>query len=447
MDRGGGDVRSVVVWVQVELEVADDERTVTVVHIKGWRVDGVMMEVLTQCWAALQALHTLQLWNTALDDHSLSLLVAGLVRCPRLTTLTLDNNPLAHLPIASLLARSSFLENLSLRWCGLTDTDMRGMALVLGSALGANTALLSLDLSGNRVGDAGVGYLAEALQLNRVLLVLNLSSNRVSSAGVARLAEALSWFRVPEDLQEVRKSLINKELAKYIVIKEKPKSSTIVPYEAAKGAQRSGRATLTMNGPKNLPRNIASSNKLKKDLTVVTYLEKTAKKEPRRSSCRKKKMSLCEESLPQKQLVVEVDPELRVCAPRVRPSWYTEGDTEVLSYGRHPLLQAGFIHQGELWLPANRTLGSLNLARNQIGEKGVEALLTAVEEQVIPPEYGDGRGLRRLVLHLNPINPHSEEALALGRLLAVRDPLYRLPIIDLQKVYISPCAIPVRAAI
>jgi len=82
--------------------------------------------------------------------------------------------------------------HLSLRYCGITSLGARYLGEALGCAAVQNGRLLSLDLAGNHVGDAGVSHLARGLRLNRTLLVLNLAGNDIGDPGACQLAEVTS---------------------------------------------------------------------------------------------------------------------------------------------------------------------------------------------------------------------------------------------------------------
>ena len=84
--------------------------------------------------------------------------------------------------------------HLSLRYCGITWLGARYLGQSLGDATTGppNTRLLTLQLAGNHVCDAGVAHLARALRLNTTLLVLNLAGNDIGDAGACQLAEVCS---------------------------------------------------------------------------------------------------------------------------------------------------------------------------------------------------------------------------------------------------------------
>ncbi|NXD87404.1 CARL2 protein, partial [Halcyon senegalensis] len=62
---------------------------------------------------------------------------------------------------------------------------------VLLSALGSNTSLISLDISGNAMGDTGAKMLAKALQINTKLRTLIWDRNNTTAYGLLEVAQAL----------------------------------------------------------------------------------------------------------------------------------------------------------------------------------------------------------------------------------------------------------------
>ena len=86
-------------------------------------------------------------------------------------------------------SRSALMESTSTNWSGrnLTDEHMKGVSGVLMS----NTKLTMLDLSKNRIGDAGAQALEVALQGAVGLQTLTLSCNRIGDDGACAIAAAL----------------------------------------------------------------------------------------------------------------------------------------------------------------------------------------------------------------------------------------------------------------
>ncbi|KAK7106480.1 hypothetical protein V1264_017730 [Littorina saxatilis] len=116
-----------------------------------------------------------------------------------------------------------------------------------------------------------------------------------------------------------------------------------------------------------------------------------------------------------------------------------------------PLTQDVENRDGQLWLVANRTLMSLNLMRNKMSERGLKLLLAAVEAQVISNVVTNVRrqredhatGLYRLEVLRNAVSDNCPAATELRRLMRSRDPLLRSPRMDLEKLIVTPCAIPI----
>jgi Ran GTPase-activating protein (RanGAP) involved in mRNA processing and transport len=76
------------------------------------------------------------------------------------------------------------------------DRVMDDQAVALANALRIESDVLvrDLDLSYNRIGDAGAAALAEMCEVNRNVQTLNLRGNEIGPAGCARIAKALACF-------------------------------------------------------------------------------------------------------------------------------------------------------------------------------------------------------------------------------------------------------------
>jgi len=59
-----------------------------------------------------------------------------------------------------LIVEDSLLVNLNLRHNGITDVGAQNISKALGSYKGSNTKLVSLNLTGNKIGDNGAKALA-----------------------------------------------------------------------------------------------------------------------------------------------------------------------------------------------------------------------------------------------------------------------------------------------
>ncbi|XP_015739820.1 leucine-rich repeat-containing protein 71 isoform X6 [Coturnix japonica] len=92
----------------------------------------------------------------------------------------------------------------------------------------------------------------------------------------------------------------------------------------------------------------------------------------------------------------------------------------------HPLLEPGWQQDGNVILPGNRVLLNLNLAYNRITERGLRALLAAVEGQQQQEGAGGKQGLRRLSVHRNSFPATCTVLAQLQELLQQRDPLPQL---------------------
>lgn len=73
----------------------------------------------------------------------------------------------------------------------LPDSRLKGDLYNLINALGSNTCLHTLDISGNQIGDAGARLLAKALQINNHLRTIVYDKNNITLQGYADIVHAL----------------------------------------------------------------------------------------------------------------------------------------------------------------------------------------------------------------------------------------------------------------
>ncbi|XP_071958765.1 capping protein, Arp2/3 and myosin-I linker protein 3-like isoform X2 [Antedon mediterranea] len=82
-------------------------------------------------------------------------------------------------------------EDLSLENLSIADCHLNYETIVVINALGSNTSLTSIDLSGNNMRDLGAKMLAKALMINSKLTFVNCDRNNITSDGYRELANAL----------------------------------------------------------------------------------------------------------------------------------------------------------------------------------------------------------------------------------------------------------------
>jgi Ran GTPase-activating protein (RanGAP) involved in mRNA processing and transport len=81
----------------------------------------------------------------------------------------------------------SMLNTLKITACDMNDDFM----LILSEALSTNRSITSLDLSHNRIGDKGCGWLCDGLLINTMLKHLDMSYNEFGDAGVVYISDLL----------------------------------------------------------------------------------------------------------------------------------------------------------------------------------------------------------------------------------------------------------------
>merc|ERR1712179_546145 len=104
----------------------------------------------------MEKLHTINFWNTGLTGEVLSIMASTLPQIVNLRNLVLDGNPVKEENWHELLSEESPVQNLSMRYCGITDKGAEQLGSALGQIKKSNTKLISLNLAGNHISDTGM---------------------------------------------------------------------------------------------------------------------------------------------------------------------------------------------------------------------------------------------------------------------------------------------------
>uniref|UniRef100_A0A8C2TU49 Leucine rich repeat containing 71 n=1 Tax=Coturnix japonica TaxID=93934 RepID=A0A8C2TU49_COTJA len=357
--------------IQVELQ-NDDPRSVCKVFLRGWKVEEEIMGVLNKCLPSLGNLKTLNFWSAGLTDSMLPALGTMVASCPQ--SLTLEGNPLPEHSFHVLIGASSTLSHLSLRNNCIDDTAAQLLGQGLSTMTSSNHNLLSLVLSFNCITDVGAEHIAEGLRWNRSLLSLSLGHNRIGDIGAQKLAEVLQPFKL-KHVEVVERRRLQMES------QGQPRAVSIGSAWVAGGA----------GAVPQFPQFPVLSEGVTKGPTV----------------------------LPKGHNGAELSP------PHPQdPSQYAQAVEQ--PGPTHPLLEPGWQQDGNVILPGNRVLLNLNLAYNRITERGLRALLAAVEGQQQQEGAGGKQGLRRLSVHRNSFPATCTVLAQLQELLQQRDPLPQL---------------------
>ncbi|XP_030267788.1 leucine-rich repeat-containing protein 71 isoform X3 [Sparus aurata] len=343
--------------LQVELE-NEDPISAKSLKVSGWKVDEPTARVLQKMLPSLNKLQSLQFWQAGLTDQMVMSLVNTISLCSSLRTVTVEGNPLPERSFHLLLSEDSMLTHLSLRNNQIGDEGARLIGSALSTLRSANKSLLSLNLAFNSIGDAGAEHIAQ-----------------IGDAGAAHLAAILGEFPLThEEVVERRKLLLERTQSLSMRVDSNPSPASqlhSVPSSTSLSASK---------GEGKGKKNIMFKEPLKKE-------EKPAAKS-------NKKSNLCDKS--NTSIIEQVE------------------GVEI----ENPLLdQSVQRRDGELILPGNATLTSLNLAGNRITEKSLPLFLKSLEMQ------GDEGGLLRLCLQRNRFPPDCEIYVRIKELMALRDPL------------------------
>ncbi|XP_048882264.1 F-actin-uncapping protein LRRC16A-like isoform X3 [Brienomyrus brachyistius] len=152
-------------------------------------------QVLEGCIAEIPNVSSLDVSDNGLDSDLTTLLV-WLSKNRSIRHLSLGKNfnnikskNLA--PILDTLVHMIQDEESPLTSLSLADSKLKGDLSIVLNALGSNTSLTKVDISGNAMGDMGAKMLAKALQINSKLRTVIWDKNNVSPQGLQDVAAAL----------------------------------------------------------------------------------------------------------------------------------------------------------------------------------------------------------------------------------------------------------------
>ncbi|XP_025081859.1 leucine-rich repeat-containing protein 71-like isoform X13 [Pomacea canaliculata] len=402
--------------VQVEIDPLDKGEAVTEIYIRGWKIDQTMMEIFQSCWPPLEKLHTINLWEAGLTGEMLHLMASFLPLCVNLKNLILDGNPVKEENFHELIGEDSIIQNLSLRFCCISEVGARNIGASLGTTKFANTKLLSLNLSGNCIGDEGACHIAKGLRLNRNLLSLTLSSNKIGNKGAAKIAEALSRFALCHEEVVERRRLMSERGSPDRKTREEahePKGKEAKDQEITKGGKKEkedpkGTQKKALNAPKPKKKQEIASQGSSSQATfrLVSTLAASMVTDGAKTIGMKTKDKKKDKKPSATELEVDV--------------------LEVIN----PLMEEADFIDGELMIAGNRVLINLNLSRNEIGESGLQALLKAVQYQttLTLDSRSSGTGLMRLCLTRNAVPADNDILKKITDHMIAKDPFYKSPV-------------------
>uniref|UniRef100_A0A8C6S9C1 CARMIL C-terminal domain-containing protein n=1 Tax=Neogobius melanostomus TaxID=47308 RepID=A0A8C6S9C1_9GOBI len=150
--------------------------------------------VIQELFPRVSCIATLDISDNGLDADLLTVLPA-LSRHPSLKHLHLGKNfNIKNRLLDEVLQKLVQLiqeEDCALQTLSLTDSRLRSRGTVLVNALGSNTCLRKVDLSGNSMDDIGAKMLSKALQINTTLRSVTWDRNNTSATGFLDVARAL----------------------------------------------------------------------------------------------------------------------------------------------------------------------------------------------------------------------------------------------------------------
>ncbi|XP_053379171.1 leucine-rich repeat-containing protein 71-like isoform X6 [Mercenaria mercenaria] len=436
--------------IQVEMDNQDKPDTVNEIFIRGWKVDTVMMDIFKQCWPTMEKLHSINLWNTGLNDDTLHTLSTILPQCPNIKNVTLDGNATEKEDWFELITEESPVQNLSLRHCGITNKGAKMIGRCLGSAKRANTKLLTLNLSNNKIGEEGLEEIAQGLRLNRTLLSLSLASNEIRDKGVVKLSEVLSRFPLThEEVVERRKLMSDRSspdrnksppLSRRADSKDRPgsvRSSTHQDKGGKKNEKPSAKAKKDGKGGKEEKEEKHEKTKGKKEKEDKAGAKKAAAESQARRGVGanvggRSSGADMQNGNTSRRASLAADAKGKGNKTKGKEKGGKPAQEQEPADSQdfiNPLLEGADYIDGRLWVAGNRVLINLNLSRNEIGETGLEALLKAMQYQttLCMENKSSGTGLMRLLVGKNKVRSSHELLQKITDIMLPKDPFYKPP--------------------
>ncbi|XP_041863001.1 capping protein, Arp2/3 and myosin-I linker protein 3-like isoform X3 [Melanotaenia boesemani] len=162
--------------------------------VSGCELRSAGAAVIQELFPRVASIATLDLSDNGLDADLLTVLPA-FSRHPSLKHLHLGKNfNIKNRVLDEVLQKLVQLiqeEECALQSLSLSDSRLRSRGTVLVNALGSNTCLRKVDLSGNNMDDIGAKMLSKALQINTTLRSVTWDRNNTSAAGFLDVARAL----------------------------------------------------------------------------------------------------------------------------------------------------------------------------------------------------------------------------------------------------------------
>uniref|UniRef100_A0A6Q2Z5N5 Capping protein regulator and myosin 1 linker 3 n=1 Tax=Esox lucius TaxID=8010 RepID=A0A6Q2Z5N5_ESOLU len=162
--------------------------------ISGCELKSAGASVIQELFPRVSSIGTLDISDNGLDADLISVLPA-LSRHTSLKHLYLGKNfnikSRALDDVLQKLVQLIQEEECALQSLSLADSRLRSRGTVLVNALGSNTCLRKVDLSGNSLEDIGAKMLSKALQINTTLRSVTWDRNNTSATGFLDVARAL----------------------------------------------------------------------------------------------------------------------------------------------------------------------------------------------------------------------------------------------------------------
>ncbi|KAI9206984.1 uncharacterized protein BJ171DRAFT_495373 [Polychytrium aggregatum] len=427
--------------IDVELSDNEDEEEIYKLEVRGWRLDVRQVDVIACIMHTCTTITHLTLWNNGLDEAHFASIVAA-VHQGSIRHLVIDQNPaIPEQLYAFLVIDDSALKTLCLRGNRIGDPGAKSLASVLKS----NRTLQALNLWDNRIGKEGAGELAEVLKFNSTLMSLSLGHNNIGDEGAAAFAKVLSNYPLHNDEIMSRKKALA-EIDKQRKEQEEDQASKKTKGRLATShAGRVSSANQTKKADEPAPPKGGPQDKNAKKGAAPAPAKAAGKKGAETSKKEEPKSVAGNAGAGkggkggEKAAVVAADEKSKgkdakktaaaAAAPVAKGGKKGKAEEikeDVEETGDSGNIEPMFEVNGQWFILGNRTLNNLNLSRNSITAAGLKAILDAVVEQESTAEnMTEGIiGVFRVSLQDNVFEASHPQFLQLQTCLKQRNPFY-----------------------
>ncbi|KAH6565447.1 hypothetical protein BASA60_009947 [Batrachochytrium salamandrivorans] len=398
--------------ITIETNETEDDEEVYRIQVRGWKLASSNLEALNSAINSCATITHLTLWNCGLTETHFNAL-ATVVPTTNIRVLSLDQNPLIpEYLYATLFSDDLSLKSISLGGNGITDNGIRAFS----AAIKTNRSLTHLSLWNNQITQDGAEMLAESLRFGCNLQALSIGKNAIGNDGAISFSKILSNYLLSEEELKQRRQ----QLADIDRLRHDMEDDMILKKKG-----RAGRGTSAkIIDDKKDDKGKRTAKLVVKKGSEVTSLQRPLKTPDDKS---KKLMPVVPDDKKgkEKKAVLPIKGEKK---SKIDDNRDDMDESVEFTNGSEPMFESN----GQWYILGNRTLNSLNISHNSIGELGLKALLDAViNQEATNDQSPEGMlGIFRIAMQHNSFDTELSLYTQLMAILNSRNPFFETLDID-----------------